>query len=110
MSVGLMFGSADASTNLFILLPALNRDILFGEITYSPDKCACQTRIRNQRNVMIDGRATYFIAVGQLPSRVIFRDIDDQIEFMTAEHFNDIQFSVVFIGPADRCSPDAVVV
>ena len=90
------------STALFILLPAFDRDIFFGEVTNGSDKCACQTCIRNERNVMIDRRTADFVAVGQLPSRVIFRDIDDPVECMTAEHFDDVQFTASFVRPADR--------
>lgn len=52
------------SGRLLIFLPALDLNVLDLHLAEGFDESTCQTGIRNQRDIMIDGTATNLVAIG----------------------------------------------
>ena len=58
---------------------------------------------------MVDGRTADFVAVGQLAVRMVFRDVDDQINLVVLHKFRNVGVVGVFVGPANALGSNTVV-
>ena len=75
---------------MFVLLPALDLDVAILELAASVDKRTRQTRIGNQRNVVVDGCATNLVAIGELTTCVVLGNVDYQIELVFRDHIGNV--------------------
>ena len=75
---------------LFKLLPALDLEILQLLFAEGLDEGGSQTRIGDERNIVVDSTATDLVAVGQLAFRVVLRNVDNQVELMIVNHVHHI--------------------
>ena len=94
---------------LLILLPALDLDVLLLHLAEGIDEGTGQTRVGDQRNVVIDRRTTNLVTIGQLTLAVILRDVDYQLEDMLAEHLHDVVVALL-IRPTNGDCWDLIVI
>ena len=69
----------------FILRPRLNRQIFRRHRAESIDEGACQTGIRNQRDVEVDGGAADLVAVGDFGGAQVAGNVDHEVALVAVE-------------------------
>ena len=73
---------------ILILIPALDLDVVDRHCAECTDEGCCQTRICDQRNVVVNGCTANVVSVCELLVREVLRDVDHQVELLVCEHLH----------------------
>ena len=99
------------SEGLFILLPALDLQVILRECAESLDEGRCQASIGHQWNVVVDGATTDSVTISQLALGMILRNVDDEVELVVGNHLHHVRhILVVLVWPTHGSSLDVVLV
>ena len=67
---------------LLILRPRLDAQVVHRHRAEGIDEGAGQTGVGDERNVEVDGRTAYLVAVTQLARRQVLGDVDHHVDFL----------------------------
>ena len=86
---------------LFVLLPALNLQLILAQCAECLDEGGSKTGIGEQRNVVVDGTTTDSVTIGELTLGVILRDVDDEVELVVGNHLHNVRdILMILIRPS----------